>query len=595
MMKYSFALAAAVGLLAGTAAPLASAAPGDLIITELMHDPLDENAWEWLEVRNTTNAPIDLNNYWLDRIGDSEPSASALPNVRNTLVPPGSSETMINTIIPAGGVAVLFDGFFGQTDPRTNSIQAFKDAWSLTNEIVIPVDFWPGLTSTGDNTNIGIWENSTSYRDSFVDNGNGGRVIGDFSLATASVDYDGTLASGWPPTSDGFSIQWSGNGSNGDGGQWSRSAVGTRGAIESDASYVPAGGATVNNVADLGNPGYVFGATPTPNGRLIVSEVMFNPASDDESWEWIEVYNNTGAEVNLAGGVLDDGNANIYTEANIAAGIIPAGGVGILYNAELPLADIEAAWERQSGNPDFGSIDINFIAVANMEALNNGQGSSTSASILGPGGLNGFNDIISVWSSFEDYAAVAGVPTGDPAGLLGLLRFSQVGTWPVFEFGSSYSLTDISAPDANGLDANGGLWAASLTGDGHSYNANPIFVDGDLLVQEGGDVGSPGVFIPITDTALAGDFNDDGVVNLADYTVWRDNLGADESTIFPTGTGDASGVVDAGDYALWKSNFGLSNGSGSLAAGAAAVPEPSTLVLFGLLGIAAVAVRKVRS
>jgi hypothetical protein len=103
------------------------------------------------------------------------------------------------------------------------------------------------------------------------------------------------------------------------------------------------------------------------------------------------------------------------------------------------------------------------------------------------------------------------------------------------------------------------------------------------------------VFIPITDTALAGDFNDDGVVNLADYTVWRDNLGADESTIFPTGTGDASGVVDAGDYALWKSNFGLSNGSGSLAAGAAAVPEPSTLVLFGLLGIAAVAVRKVRS
>ena len=52
-----------------------------------------------------------------------------------------------------------------------------------------------------------------------------------------------------------------------------------------------------------------------------------------------------------------------------------------------------------------------------------------------------------------------------------------------------------------------------------------------------------------------GDFNDDGVVNAADYTVWRDNLGAsDESAI--ANHGDGMNGVDAGDYQLWRNNFG---------------------------------------
>ena len=56
---------------------------------------------------------------------------------------------------------------------------------------------------------------------------------------------------------------------------------------------------------------------------------------------------------------------------------------------------------------------------------------------------------------------------------------------------------------------------------------------------------------------LSGDFNNDNVVNLADYTVWRDNLGAtDESALM--GNGDGLGGIDAGDYAIWKQNFGES-------------------------------------
>src|SRR5690606_30966986 len=53
--------------------------------------------------------------------------------------------------------------------------------------------------------------------------------------------------------------------------------------------------------------------------------------------------------------------------------------------------------------------------------------------------------------------------------------------------------------------------------------------------------------------ALAGDFNGNGVVDVADYVVWRNNLGADESIL--NGGGDNSGSVDVGDYVLWKSQF----------------------------------------
>lgn len=84
---------------------------------------------------------------------------------------------------------------------------------------------------------------------------------------------------------------------------------------------------------------------------------------------------------------------------------------------------------------------------------------------------------------------------------------------------------------------------------------------------------------------LGGDFNGDGIVNLADYTVWRNNLGAPES-VLPEGSGNGSGTVDTGDYDLWKLNFGTSSGAAALSAvNAASVPEPTTWILTGLGGL----------
>jgi thermolabile hemolysin len=88
---------------------------------------------------------------------------------------------------------------------------------------------------------------------------------------------------------------------------------------------------------------------------------------------------------------------------------------------------------------------------------------------------------------------------------------------------------------------------------------------------------------------LPGDFNRDGIVDAADYTVWRDSLG---STTNLAADGNGSGAIDAGDYDVWKANFGRTAGSG--AGGASGVPEPSTFVLLTIGCIVSLVARRRR-
>lgn len=76
-----------------------------------------------------------------------------------------------------------------------------------------------------------------------------------------------------------------------------------------------------------------------------------------------------------------------------------------------------------------------------------------------------------------------------------------------------------------------------------------------------------------------GDFNGDGLVNLADYVVWRSNLGADRATVFAAGSYAAGGIVNSEDYLNWKGNFGADTTTAALNA-SAMVPEPRTAWLL---------------
>ena len=109
---------------------------------------------------------------------------------------------------------------------------------------------------------------------------------------------------------------------------------------------------------------------------------MYDPASAEPGWEWVELYNNTGAAINFGSTpyVFDDDDDASFTAANVTSGSIAQGGVGVLFNASASgntLANMQAAW---------GS-GINFIPVTAWTDLTNS------------------GDTIAVWSSLAAYQA----------------------------------------------------------------------------------------------------------------------------------------------------------------------------------------------
>jgi len=76
---------------------------------------------------------------------------------------------------------------------------------------------------------------------------------------------------------------------------------------------------------------------------------------------------------------------------------------------------------------------------------------------------------------------------------------------------------------------------------------------------------------------LAGDFNDNGVVDAVDYVVWRNNLGT--SNVLPNDT--IGGTITTAQFNEWRAKFDISLSNGSLAN--FPVPEPATGLLLGAL------------
>jgi len=110
------------------------------------------------------------------------------------------------------------------------------------------------------------------------------------------------------------------------------------------------------------------------------------------------------------------------------------------------------------------------------------------------------------------------------------------------------------APQANGTY---GSAASSAT-----FKLDEYFTGSGILT-----VGPAGV---------PGDYNGNGIVDGADYVLWRKG-GPLQNEV------DNPGTVNAADYDAWRARFGNTSGSGSELESGAAVPEPSAVLMVMLM------------
>jgi hypothetical protein len=128
----------------------------------------------------------------------------------------------------------------------------------------------------------------------------------------------------------------------------------------------------------------------------------------------------------------------------------------------------------------------------------------------------------------------------------GALSFQALDLSRAFAIGESFDLLDWGT-----LSGTFSTLVLPQLGPGQIWDTSQLYTTGVLRV--------------IAAAGLAGDYNQDRIVDAADYTTWCDGLG---------------GMYAAADYDTWKNNFGAAAGpSGTLGA---AVPEPAAALLFAL-------------
>jgi hypothetical protein len=123
----------------------------------------------------------------------------------------------------------------------------------------------------------------------------------------------------------------------------------------------------------------------------------------------------------------------------------------------------------------------------------------------------------------------------------------------------------------------GSLTLALVREERFTGDADPAFSYVQLQMKESGIAPKLTLFL---DNRIPGDFDSNGVVDAADYVIWRKSVGQ-------IGTGLAAdanrdGSVTAADFDIWRSHLGqiASPGSGSVAD--SAVPEPATLISISI-------------
>ncbi|MEZ6100578.1 MAG: LamG-like jellyroll fold domain-containing protein [Pirellulaceae bacterium] len=318
---------------------------------------------------------------------------------------------------------------------------------------------------------------------------------------------------------------------------------------------------------------------------------IMNPVGDAVNFDGYSILSPSGSLNPAAWTSLDDQNVSDWTEANGTATALnelkPTSSSAIANGAALNLGGAY----QPAAPAEFG-VDLSDLAFE--YSLPSGEVIQGDISYVG----NNYNNLVLTidpttgsaqlknQSGFE--IAVEAYQVSSGSGSLSPTGWSSLDDQGV----ASWAEANPSSNRVTELRAVGTETFAS----GTAFELGNLFTVGgtqDLELQfllGGEDQLRTGVvhYGAIGTATLPGDYNRNGVVDAADYTVWKDNFGSNSAL---DADGNDNGVIDAADYTIWKDNFGNTL---SVAA-VASVPEPNTCgwLFAGLLGLVA-RLRRVR-
>jgi hypothetical protein len=283
--------------------------------------------------------------------------------------------------------------------------------------------------------------------------------------------------------------------------------------------------------------GSVFNLTLTGNAKMSVDSAMDDGTGAQFQGLALSGGNNRGATLGTGGesNITIRDNASFVVQQNLYMTLASAGGTAVGAASTLSVRGPDATVEIN------GDLYMSFDPTLLSE---NADPSTLEAVITG----NAHTTI--------DVGDVANIQYGNLA--VEFDGYSPVG-------GETYTL----------------LTANSITGTAFRATSLPALPAGltwDL------DVGMTSVMLSITGSlpGVQGDYNGNGVVDAADYVLWRDGGPLQN---------DPTQGIQAEDYDFWRARFGNRAGGGSGNAVASAVPEPATamqliaLIMGALCGV----------
>jgi hypothetical protein len=168
------------------------------------------------------------------------------------------------------------------------------------------------------------------------------------------------------------------------------------------------------------------------------------------------------------------------------------------------------------------------------------------------------------------YFTIAGMQLRNTASLEPFLPFHDRPVGAYLNGSATFKTELVGVNASNDVIASWSNIKVNFTWTANSVGVGPIGYLGVGAESGGPPIISGGVS---NVELIAGDYNDDGRVDAADYTVWRNGLGS---------------VFTRADYDVWRNNYGIGvPDSGSGAISNFAIPEPASalMLLVGMLSM----------